>query len=165
MNDSHSICCNKNETMLITIKKSSLMLIKHHQPPQMMKRQRMRWQVAQWLERWTCNRKVASSNPRTDKVKICRSAPEQESSQAVIENKNVFLTDLPIKINKLLTKGAFPQLADMLVQLVAPKPWSVSIVSVYLKLLTQDLSHAFFHTITIRLQSSQHNDVLLACGC
>ena len=26
---------------------------------------------------WTSNRKVASSNPRADKVQICRSAPEQ----------------------------------------------------------------------------------------
>uniref|UniRef100_A0A8C7D2Q6 ArfGAP with SH3 domain, ankyrin repeat and PH domain 3 n=1 Tax=Oncorhynchus kisutch TaxID=8019 RepID=A0A8C7D2Q6_ONCKI len=30
-----------------------------------------------WLERWTSNRKVARSNPRADKVQICRSAPEQ----------------------------------------------------------------------------------------
>ena len=42
-------------------------------------------QVAWWLERWTNNRKVASSNPRADKVKICCSAPEQPT---VIENKN-----------------------------------------------------------------------------
>jgi hypothetical protein len=33
--------------------------------------------VAQCLEHWTSNRKVAVSNPRTDKVQICRSAPEQ----------------------------------------------------------------------------------------
>ena len=32
-----------------------------------------------WLECWTSNRKVARSNPRADKVKICRSAPEPGS--------------------------------------------------------------------------------------
>ena len=34
-------------------------------------------EVAEWLERWTSNRKVASLNPRADKVQICRSALEQ----------------------------------------------------------------------------------------
>ena len=39
--------------------------------------------VLAWCKRqgslvsWTSNRKVASSNPRADKVQICRSAPEQ----------------------------------------------------------------------------------------
>jgi hypothetical protein len=33
----------------------------------------------QWLEHWTSNRKVARLNPRADKVKICRSVPEQGS--------------------------------------------------------------------------------------
>ena len=54
--------------------------------------------VASWLECWTSNRKVASSNPRADKVQICRSAPEQAVNLthcSVIENKNLFLTDLP----------------------------------------------------------------------
>jgi hypothetical protein len=39
----------------------------------------LKWggRAAEWLERWTRNRKVASSKPRADKVQICRSAPEQ----------------------------------------------------------------------------------------
>ena len=37
------------------------------------------WQVASWLERWGSNWKVAGSNPRADKVKICGSAPVQGS--------------------------------------------------------------------------------------
>ena len=35
--------------------------------------------AAKWLESWTSNRKVARSNPRANKEKICRSAPEQGS--------------------------------------------------------------------------------------
>ena len=30
-----------------------------------------------WLELWACEQKVAGSNPRDDKVKICPSASEQ----------------------------------------------------------------------------------------
>jgi hypothetical protein len=36
------------------------------------------------LERWTSNRKVVSSNPRADKVQICRSAPEQAVNPYVL---------------------------------------------------------------------------------
>ena len=36
-----------------------------------------------WLEHWASNQNVVGSNPWADKVKICRSAPEQGSSPTV----------------------------------------------------------------------------------
>ena len=54
---------------ILTLKKAEILLWKRD----------IGWQVAKWLERWTCNHKVARSNPRADKVKICCSAREQGS--------------------------------------------------------------------------------------
>jgi hypothetical protein len=48
-------------------------------------------QVAQWLERLT----ESLEDPGADKFQIRRSAPEQGIPSAVMENKNLFLTDLP----------------------------------------------------------------------